>query len=53
VVKSWCDPRTASRMELQSGIGGEVPAISCVSMKTYAFLRRRDEETQARTRLRQ
>ncbi len=50
VVKSWCEPRSASRMELQIGIGGVAAAISCVSIKACTFLRGARLVSQARSR---
>jgi len=39
VVKSWCDPRNASRIEPQKLVGGETKAISGEFIESCVFLR--------------
>ena len=38
VVKSWCDPRMASRIDCQIGMGLGSKSKLLVSMKTFVFL---------------
>src|SRR5713101_4963189 len=52
-VKSWCDPRRASRTELHNVGGGAATADCSNDIKTFAFCVGATQDTGALTRLRQ
>ena len=52
LVKSWCDPRRASRIDCQIGIGPGACVSSCVSMKPLHFCAKAAENSDAMARQR-
>src|SRR5712692_7777257 len=52
-VKSWCEPRRASRTELQRAGGGDVTAVCSNDIETFTFCVGACQDTSALTRLRQ
>jgi hypothetical protein len=53
VVKSWCEPRMASRMELQSDARGGAMTACSKATKTCAFCASAMEESEALALLQQ
>src|SRR5258708_18063726 len=53
VVKSWCEPRRASRTELQNAGGGAVTAVCSTDIETFTICVGASQDTGALTRLRQ
>src|SRR5712691_2588640 len=53
VVKSWCEPRRASRTELQNVGGGAVTAVCSKDIETFTFCVGASEDSGALTRLQQ
>src|SRR5258708_17082784 len=53
VVKSWCEPRRASRTELQRAGGGAVTVVCSNDIETFTICVGASQDTGALTRLRQ